>query len=87
MRQWVRDPTAGDRERWERYDAAQMAKPNGAVRCAVAGCSTPPVRRPAGWTLASARKALREDAGWTCDKSGDFCPDHASSASRGTVAR
>lgn len=77
IRRWVRAPDAGDQERWERYDAAQMAKPNGAVRCAVDGCSTPPVRRPAGRTLASVRKALREGAGWTCDKSGDFCPEHA----------
>lgn len=85
MRRWVRDPNAGTREHWERHDAKQMAKPNGAVWCAAGNCPTPPVRRPAGWTLASVRKALRENAGWTCDKSGDFCPDHPPArAARGT---
>jgi hypothetical protein len=75
VRQWVRDPEAGVRRSWERYDEAQLAKSNGAVRCATEDCAVC-VRRPVGWTLARTRKALREDRGWTCDKRGDFCPDH-----------
>lgn len=81
IRQWVRDPHAQTRQQWERYDAAQLAKPNGAVRCSGEGCATF-VRRPAGMTLASVRKALRVD-GWSCDADGDRCHECAAALPTG----
>lgn len=82
MRQWVRDPNAGAQRELERYRADQLARPNWGVRCGARGCEAQPAIRPAGWTMAKLRKVLREDYGWACDKSGDFCPAHASGVSR-----
>jgi hypothetical protein len=77
MRRWARDPLDGAAAQFERWEAERIAKPNGAVRCSVPGCSTPDVPRPVGSTLASVRKALRP-AGWTYDRraGNDRCPNH-----------
>jgi len=79
MRRWVRDPLDGAQAEFERYEEERVAKPNGAVRCSVAGCPTPHVPRPVGVTLRSVRKTLRA-AGWRYVPGGpgrDLCPKHA----------
>lgn len=81
IRRWVRDPHEQARQWAERYEAARVAKPNGAVRCSGHGCAAL-VARPVGWTLASARKALRE-RGWTRGADGDLCPAHSAAQPTG----
>lgn len=81
IRRWVRDPHVQARQWAEQYEAARVAKPNGAARCSDRGC-TAVVGRPVGWTLAALRKVLREK-GWSRDTDGDHCPEHVAARPTG----